>query len=249
MLLGPDHTELDEVAVATIASDTAIALTRGRHRKGYPHLDPNEDGVLAARAPAGVLLAVADGHAGFDAAGAALRAVSAAAGTVLHTAAASLDTALTEAFRLAAGAVAVAIATARPERARSRTALTVAIARQDAAIIGTVGDTTALVIGHKRPRRAEDSATFLGGSNITPRVTSLRLRPGERVILMSDGITDFLGRDWVGAVASVAQDEHQPSALVRELCRLAGSGGAGDNGAVAAWMPMEMNGVRGRSAR
>ena len=76
MLRGPDHETLGEIALEEIAPSLALALSRGRFPKGYPHLDPNEDGALAATDGATAVLAVVDGHNGFEAASAALQAVA-----------------------------------------------------------------------------------------------------------------------------------------------------------------------------
>ncbi|MGE4605266.1 MAG: protein phosphatase 2C domain-containing protein [Myxococcota bacterium] len=56
-------------AISAIAEGAAaIALSIGGARKTYEHTDPNEDGAAFAIGPAGVLVAVADGHGGRDAA-------------------------------------------------------------------------------------------------------------------------------------------------------------------------------------
>jgi len=58
-LWGDEHTELGEIAVAPLLPQAAVALSRGKFPKGYPHLDPNEDAVLAATDGANWLLPVA----------------------------------------------------------------------------------------------------------------------------------------------------------------------------------------------
>jgi len=56
-------------AVSCISeSHAAIAISRGGAKKTYAHRDPNEDACGFAFSPAGTVLAVADGHAGSDAA-------------------------------------------------------------------------------------------------------------------------------------------------------------------------------------
>ncbi len=86
-LWGDEHTELGEMAVAPLRPSAAVALSRGKFPKGYPHLDPNEDAVLAATDGVTWLLAVADGHNGFDAARAAVAALQTGAAAILKAAA------------------------------------------------------------------------------------------------------------------------------------------------------------------
>ncbi|MFH1330493.1 MAG: hypothetical protein ABIJ48_07590, partial [Actinomycetota bacterium] len=74
-LWGTDHETLGEIALEEVTPSLVAALSRGRYPKGYPHLDPNEDGALAASDGTAAVLAVVDGHNGFDAARAALQAV------------------------------------------------------------------------------------------------------------------------------------------------------------------------------
>ncbi len=66
-LRGREHTKLGAVA-AIAEGSAAIALSRGGAAKRYAHRDPNEDVAAFAVGEAGVLLAVADGHGGCDAA-------------------------------------------------------------------------------------------------------------------------------------------------------------------------------------
>ena len=79
LLLGSDHTELDEVAIEVVTPNLAIGISSGRFPKGYPHADPNEDAVFATTDGVTTILAVADGHHGFDAARAAITAIAEAA--------------------------------------------------------------------------------------------------------------------------------------------------------------------------
>ena len=76
LLRGRDHVTLGAVdAVAEGAA--AVALCRGGAEKTYPHTDPNEDAGLFVLGEAGVLLAVADGHRGSEAAEVALEHLAA----------------------------------------------------------------------------------------------------------------------------------------------------------------------------
>jgi len=70
-LYGREHTKLGAVA-AVSQGRCAIALSRGGFAKGYAHRDPNEDAAAFAIGADGILLAVADGHGGHEAAELAL---------------------------------------------------------------------------------------------------------------------------------------------------------------------------------
>lgn len=65
-LLGREHTSIGVVEVRG-EGPAAIALSMGGAPKIYPHTDPNEDAALLAAGSGGTLLAVADGHRGFEA--------------------------------------------------------------------------------------------------------------------------------------------------------------------------------------
>lgn len=71
LLRGREHVELGAIDVVAEGS-AAIAISLGGARKRYHHVDPNEDAALLALGPAGSLVAVADGHHGFEAAEVAL---------------------------------------------------------------------------------------------------------------------------------------------------------------------------------
>jgi serine/threonine protein phosphatase PrpC len=61
----------------------AISLSQGGFKKRYSHTDPNEDAAAFALGEAGVLLAVADGHNGCDAAESAIDELMLRAGALL----------------------------------------------------------------------------------------------------------------------------------------------------------------------
>jgi serine/threonine protein phosphatase PrpC len=70
--------------VSVIAEGSAaISLSQGGFKKRYPHTDPNEDAAAFAFGEAGVLLAVADGHNGCDAAKSAIDELMLRAGALL----------------------------------------------------------------------------------------------------------------------------------------------------------------------
>jgi len=74
ILFGRSHGELGAVG-EQVGHGVAAALSRGGATKPYPHTDPNEDAVLAARGERGALVAVADGHWGARAAEIAIERV------------------------------------------------------------------------------------------------------------------------------------------------------------------------------
>ena len=67
LLRGRDHTRLG-ITAAVAEGRAAIALSRGGAPKSYRYRDPNEDAALFVEGEGGILLAVADGHGGCDAA-------------------------------------------------------------------------------------------------------------------------------------------------------------------------------------
>lgn len=67
MLRGREHLELGALDLIAEGS-AAIAISQGGNLKRYAHTDPNEDCAAFALGSSGLLLAVADGHSGFEAA-------------------------------------------------------------------------------------------------------------------------------------------------------------------------------------
>jgi len=121
LLVGSDHTELDEVAIEEVTPKLTIGISCGWFPKGYPHADPNEDAVFAATDGNATIVAVADGHHGFDAARAAITAIAEAATAPTD------ETAQLIARRLTVTAIDAVVATVPflpPPRDTSRTALT-----------------------------------------------------------------------------------------------------------------------------
>ena len=66
LLRGREHLEIGATD-AVSEGPAAIAISMGGARKTYIHTDPNEDSVLFAVGAAGILVALADGHRGFEA--------------------------------------------------------------------------------------------------------------------------------------------------------------------------------------
>lgn len=227
-LLGRDYPELGPLAVVYAPGGGALALSRGREPKAYPHTDPNEDAALLVRTPDGVALAVADGHNGAAASERSLEAV--------RDAAPSLVVESADAFERAADTLVRGVAASLAEVAPSRSCLLVA------ALCGT------------RCHFASfgDSALFRSGARDQVNVTNeLTLRPSlasrtlpvplwcggfdrtreERVALVSDGVTNFMAdpRSLPRLLADAADD----ASAARAVAEAALDGGAGDNVAVA----------------
>jgi hypothetical protein len=72
LLRGRDHTELGAIGLVA-EGPAAIAISKGGAQKTYSHVDPNEDAACFAIGPAGLLVAVADGHDGASGAEVTLR--------------------------------------------------------------------------------------------------------------------------------------------------------------------------------
>jgi serine/threonine protein phosphatase PrpC len=75
--------EIQELAAIElrVEGDAAIALSIGGAPKIYAHTDPNEDGALVVTGAGGLLVAVADGHGGYEASEIALEHLAAIAET------------------------------------------------------------------------------------------------------------------------------------------------------------------------
>lgn len=213
----------------------AAALSRGRHPKGYPHVDPNEDAVLAVGGPGGAFVAALDGHDGADSASAALAALVAPAVGLCGTDEV-VETDLAAALRAARSAVAAALEGLERPRAQSRTALSVALVRGARLLHVTYGDTSVVLVRRGRGRLLSGTGDWLGPETPTPRVASARLKDGDQVVVVSDGISDFLGPGWLADVAAAVTAAAPEDACLR-LISLAGDRGAGDNLAIAVLDP------------
>lgn len=230
-LLGDEHPHLGAVAVESLGDHTAIALSAGRLPKSYWHMDPNEDGALAMEAGPCRVLAVADGHNGFDAALAALSGVfdaiehgsdEDAPQNILGRCVESARDHVTRALERLVD----------DERADSRTALSIAVTAPDRLYACTYGDTVVTRVRGQRLKHLPGDAPFLGPGAEPARLNSATLKQGDVVILASDGVTDFLGRLWRDRFAD-AVIVSSPTATAEALVELACLGGAGDHVSVA----------------
>jgi len=212
-----------------------VALSRGRHPKGYPHVDNNEDAVLAVGGAGGALVAALDAHDGAVSASAALTGLVAPAVRLCGPDEVA-ETDFSAALRAARAAVATALEGLERPRSLSRTALSVALVRGSRLLHATYGDTSVVLVRRGRGRLLSGTGDWLGPDTPTPRVASARLKDGDRLVVVSDGISDFLGSLWLADVAGAVSSQTPLDACL-SLLTLAGDRGAGDNLAIAVLDP------------
>ena len=264
VLRGREHTDLG--AIAAVAEDgVAIALSRGGAPKTYGHTDPNEDAAAFAIGAAGSLLAVADGHSGFEAAEVAVEHL------VHHPAPqwTGEEELGPEAFhRQAVAALCDANAEILRERVQgmnllSETTLAAAVIRPDQRQLSylCMGDSHLFVAARDGTVQElgvwEGRGTpFLGQPDETPERLGETTRVGCRpladlraVVCVTDGLSE-VGVGVPDPPATIAElvlaytrepPELRPLRLAREICERAnaahGQGRSGDNVAVAvAWL-------------
>lgn len=233
-LWGADHPDLGRLAVAALDPGTAVAISAGRLPKPYAHLDANEDAVMAVTAPHATLLAVADGHSGFDAARAALAGVRERSGLLEEAEGGGLEAVAGQLLLAARGRVREELADAAPERRQSRTALSVAVLSGRSVVVGGWGDTQVLRIRGRRAKALGADGPFLDPSTPAPvPPVTARLRDGDVVLACSDGLRDYLGGDWAARSAEVVAGSHDAGEAARRLVEAAWEGGAGDHVSVA----------------
>jgi serine/threonine protein phosphatase PrpC len=233
-LYGADHPDLDRVADATVGDAMAIALSRGRFPKGYDHVDPNEDAVLAAEGAGGRLLVAADGHNGVEAAHGAVRAIEQTAATVLDSPHGDPEGAVDDLFSRASHGVVQALQGVPDIRTQSRTALSVVLITGNALYTATSGDTAVLLMrGGRKGKVVSGKGPFLGPRTPLPEVTRTKVRDGDIVVAVSDGVTDYLGIRWVHAATACLLQTRNAHEAALALVEAAMAGGAGDNIAAA----------------
>jgi len=230
-LWGDRNVVLGQVATAVLEPRAGLAISRGRLPKRYRYLDPNEDAVLAAAGPAGWLLAVVDGHSGFDAARAALGTVEREAGVLLERDDLEPVVAVHQLFVAARKAVAAALGKVGRERQASRTALSIALVTGDQVHGASLGDTVALRLGGDDVEEIGTAGPFLGPGTLAPQVYWAPFDQGDRLLVASDGLMDYLGQQWEECLREAAAASDLADAAHR-LVLHAFNGGAGDNVAV-----------------
>jgi serine/threonine protein phosphatase PrpC len=233
-LLGRDYPELGPLGIAALPEGGALALSRGALPKPYPHQDPNEDGALLVHTAHGALLAVADGYNGATACELALSEAHDCAPELIG-AARGKD------FRARVAELAARVARRLPaDASRSRTCLVLARLTGRQCEWASFGDSCLLRASAVEPVTLNNELVLgraLDLASVLPDVWygSFECAPGERIALVSDGVTGFapgiaaLARDLGGATSDAA--------AARALAELALRGGAGDNVAVCAYLP------------
>jgi serine/threonine protein phosphatase PrpC len=238
LLRGREHAALG-VHGAIAEERVAIAISRGGWTKQYAYVDPNEDAVAFALGARATLLAVADGHSGFEAAEVALEHLL--EHPAPHWTESAGPPASPEAWRrhaLAALAdAAVQIGGERREGSRSRTTLTLALAVPSAGqcYYAAIGDSHlfAAYAGEAREvAPAEKAGAFLGDPAVTEKLAEyarLGIFPlaGVRaLVLTSDGLSEEgIGLADPAAAVHAARlavagepPALRPIALARALC-------------------------------
>lgn len=224
-LWGSDYTELGVVGTETLGERIGLGISRGRFPKGYPYVDPNEDVVLAATDGRTDLVAVLDGHNGFDAARAAAQAILDRVETLMTL---SPEEAAIRAANLAGEAVRDATSHLEGIRRSSGTTLCLAVVSGSHAAVVSAGDSAAVLMGEKTRLLTSASPALGHGryqTNQPPTVVSLT--PGDRLVVATDGLWDFLSRDGLTRLDPTVFDS--PPRAVAELIDAAFAGGAGDN--------------------
>ncbi len=234
VLWGPDHTILDKTAEVMVGGRVALALTRGRHRKRYAYIDPNEDVVAAVTDSNRLMLAVADGHNGKESSVVAVQALVDLARAGLPDRVDS-DRA-TDLFLRLNDRVIEAVGDPGCPNPTSRTTLAVALLVGPLLSWASLGDSAVFARHGELTLRLDEPSRdrFLGERFSKRRMAAamssgtVQLGAGDHVYIASDGYTDFAANPlaWRGA------DGAPPDEIARDAVQRASDGGAGDNIAV-----------------
>ena len=204
ILRGSESQIIGGVSVVSEAS-AAISLSQGGFKKRYSHTDPNEDAAAFALGEAGVLLAVADGHNGCNAAETAIDELMLRAGAILTCDRNTSDEWWKKTFMETIGAIQTTLVSrvAQGVRGHSRTTLALALVLpgEDLLAFASVGDSH---IFRVCPNEVVDLGThsegmrcFLGnpaddlGSLAKNSVVGVEsLANTKAIILATDGISE-----------------------------------------------------------
>jgi serine/threonine protein phosphatase PrpC len=204
VLRGSESQIIGGVSVVSEAS-AAISLSRGGFKKRYSHTDPNEDVAAFALGEAGVLLAVADGHNGCDAAESAIDELMLRAGALLRRDGNTTDEWWKENALETIGAIQTALVSrvAQGVRGHSRTTLALALVLpgEDLLAFASVGDSHIFRVCPNEVvdlgSHSEGLRCFLGnpaddlGALAKNSVTGVESLANTRaVILATDGISE-----------------------------------------------------------
>jgi serine/threonine protein phosphatase PrpC len=237
LLRGREHTLLGAHG-AIAEANVAIAISRGGFAKQYAYVDPNEDAAAFAYGARAVLLAVADGHSGFEAAEVALEHLlenPAPNWTAGEGPPPNADAWRRHALAALADA-AVQIGGERREGSRSRTTLTLALAdlARGECHYAALGDSHLFAASAAETREVARASKggFLGDPDVTEklaeyaRIGAFSLAGVRALVLASDGLSEEgIGlADPAAAVhaahvaASSERADLQPLALARAVC-------------------------------
>ena len=228
-LFGRDYPDLGPVGAVALPDGGALALSRGQEPKPYRHVDPNEDAALLVRGEAGALLAVADGYNGVATSEAGIEAVRAAAGELITDDAQHFEARLAEVLE--------ALRPALSNAGRSRSCLVVAALVGERCCWASLGDSSLFRASQAERVTPEDTLRVLGPALWLDdelrqsAFGSFERKPGERVALVSDGITNFLQAP--DSLIDLLAGDLRDGDCAREIALAAMRGGAGDNVAVA----------------
>lgn len=229
-LLGRHWPELGPLALVELEDGGALALSRGARPKSYAHKDPNEDAALLVRLPVGVLLAVADGFNGFDAAELVIERVRAGAERFVTSSGAAFCDHVRDLLD--------DVRTRLPRGSESRACLVLAALCGTRMELASFGDAFAFRSGSPLPLIPQN-AILVGSEKGAREIDPVRWyrtferAPGERVVLVSDGVINFMPdpSEIPGLLAAGVSDLE----CARTLALAALRGGAGDNVAVVAF--------------
>ncbi|MDH3684937.1 MAG: protein phosphatase 2C domain-containing protein [Myxococcales bacterium] len=229
LLRGRDHVALGAID-AVAEADAAIAISVGGAPKTYSHADPNEDAALFAIGEVGTLVAVADGHRGFEAAEVALEHL--VANPAPHwTAAGGVDENSWNRQALAVLSDAHAQVQSEIERqagAAPRTTLSLALVLPEAGVLlyASIGDSHLFRVRGDQTvdlvsRSGDARNQFLGDYRLTPTEMAERAHIGSEplhgvraIVLATDGLSEKgIGVANPGAAVQEAVDTAARAAL------------------------------------
>lgn len=229
VLHGPDHATLGDRTVRPVGERAAVALSAGRYPKAVPALDGNEDAVVGLAGPAAALVAVADGHVGADAALAAVDAIARDGRELVTRRPPDLRRAVGDLAGASADAVEAARRDADGPRRDTATALSVVLVAGRTVWTVTFGDTAVVRVRGQRAKLISRAGSFLAGAGAPATPHRDRLRPGDHVVAVCDGVSDHLGRRWPVEVARRVTESRPPVDIADAVLTGAMDGAAGDH--------------------
>lgn len=227
MLLGRDYTELGPLAQVWLPEGGALALSRGARPKDYDATDPNEDAALLVGTERGALLAVADGFHGIAASHGVLEVCERAAPALIGVGLGD--------FRLGIERIAVGIGHDVRNLGAARSCLVLAAVDASGCRWACLGDSSVYRSTQRDSVSSPNDLILRPGTRSLPHPVeywsgSFRPERGERIALVSDGVTNFV--EDLSAISRLLASAKSDADAARELALAALHGGAGDNVAV-----------------